>query len=195
MPPKQKITKDMILVTAREIVRNEGIESINSRNVAKKLGCSTQPIFSQFPTMEELRKDVHLYCCEVFETEVLEEKETENFLQQSYLKVIHLAKEEKQLFRLIFLSEYCLGSEFMQIRMTYESNNRIVTQIMNQYGLDEIAGRDILQRVSLLLQGIATLIATTNVEYSDDEVCGIMEQTIHDMVAGIKNRNKDNKSS
>ncbi|WP_167957467.1 TetR/AcrR family transcriptional regulator [Anaerosporobacter faecicola] len=188
MPPKQKITKDMILEAARALVRREGIERINSRNVAKELECSTQPIFSQFPTMEQLRQGVHDYCCSMFEQEVLADKEQQDFMKMSYLKVIHLAREEKNLFRLVYLSEYCGGHEFLQIRMNYESNNRILKQIMGQYQLEELDAMDILQRSSLLIQGIATLIATTNCEYTDEEVCRLVEQTILDMVDGKKKK-------
>lgn len=110
----------------------------------------------------------------------------DNFLKKSYLKVIHLAKSEKNLFRLIYLSEYCSGNEFIQNRMSYESNNRILKELMERYQLDEKEGKDVLQRSSLLIQGIATLLATTNIVYSDHEVCNMVEQTILDMVSGIK---------
>lgn len=186
MPPKQKITKEMILEAARDIVRREGIESVNSRNVAKELGCSTQPVFSQFPTMDDLRQGVHDYCCTIFEQEVLKDKANVDFLRKSYLRVVHLAKEDKNLFRLIYLSEFCSGCEFLKTRMNYESNNQILKQIMEQFQLEKEDGEDILQRISLLIQGIATLLATTNVDYSDDDICNIVEQTITDMVAGKK---------
>ena len=44
MPPKVKITKEMIIDAAFEIARSEGAENINARTVSKKLGCSTQPV-------------------------------------------------------------------------------------------------------------------------------------------------------
>lgn len=188
MPPKQKITKEMMLETARELVRSNGIESVNSRNVANELGCSTQPVFSQFQSMEELRQGVHDYCCSLFEQEVLQNKEKLDFIQESYLKVIHLAKEEKNIFRLIYLSEYCNGSEFITTRLSFESNHQILLQLMKQHQLNEEEGKDILQRTSLLVHGIATLLATTNINYSDEVICNLVDATIQDMVDGIKRR-------
>lgn len=186
MPPKQKITKEMILETAKELVRRNGIESVNSRSVAKELGCSTQPVFSQFETMDELRQGVHDYCCAIFEQCVLSDKEHNDFMKASYLKVIHLAKEDKNIFRLIYLSEYCKGAEFITARLNFESNHRILFQLMEQYQLNEEDGKDILQRTSLLVQGIATLLATTNMNYTDEDVCNIVDKTILDMVNGVK---------
>lgn len=41
MPPKVKITKEMVLNAAFEITRVDGIEAINAKNVAAYLKCST----------------------------------------------------------------------------------------------------------------------------------------------------------
>ena len=55
MPPKVKITKEMVLNAAFEITRAEGIEAINAKNVAAYLKCSTQPVMYNFATIEELK--------------------------------------------------------------------------------------------------------------------------------------------
>ena len=44
MPPKAKISKEMIVNAALEIARLTGAENINARTVSQKLNCSTQPI-------------------------------------------------------------------------------------------------------------------------------------------------------
>ena len=54
MPPKVKITKEDIINTAVELIRSEGMDALNARAVASALGCSTQPVFSNFATMDEL---------------------------------------------------------------------------------------------------------------------------------------------
>ena len=56
MPPKPKITKEMIVDAAFEIARKTGAENINARTVAERLECSTQPIMYHFATIEELKK-------------------------------------------------------------------------------------------------------------------------------------------
>ena len=55
MPPKVKVTKEDIINAAVDIVRSSGAQSINARTVAATLNCSTQPIFSNFATMDQLR--------------------------------------------------------------------------------------------------------------------------------------------
>ena len=56
MPPKAKVTREMIIDTAFEIIRNTGIETVNARTVSKELNCSTQPVMYHFKTIEELKK-------------------------------------------------------------------------------------------------------------------------------------------
>lgn len=41
MPPKARITKDMIIDAAFEIAREKGVENINARTVSNRLNCST----------------------------------------------------------------------------------------------------------------------------------------------------------
>ena len=55
MPPKIKVTKDDIISAAVEIIRSKGAQAINARAVAAELNCSTQPVYSNFATIDELR--------------------------------------------------------------------------------------------------------------------------------------------
>ena len=56
MPPKVKITKEEIIRTSLDLVRQNGAQALNARAIAQALHCSTQPIFSNFKSMEELEK-------------------------------------------------------------------------------------------------------------------------------------------
>ena len=65
MPPKVKISKECIIDTAIEMIKNG--EEINARSVAQKLNCSTQPVFSNFKTMEELKDSILKKCQEIYD--------------------------------------------------------------------------------------------------------------------------------
>ncbi len=66
MPSKTKITKEMILDSALKMVRANGFDSINARKLAEQLDCSTQPIFSNYPSMEALKEDILRYASSVY---------------------------------------------------------------------------------------------------------------------------------
>ena len=55
MPAVRKVSKEQIIDAAVAILRDEGFSAINARSVAKKLGCSTQPIYLSFKSMDELK--------------------------------------------------------------------------------------------------------------------------------------------
>jgi len=58
MPPRVKVTREQITEAALKAVRVGGEAALNARSIAALLGCSTQPIFSNFSSMEELRDEV-----------------------------------------------------------------------------------------------------------------------------------------
>ena len=66
MPPKSKISKEDIVSAGVDLVRRSGEKGLNARNLAAALGCSTQPIFTNFPSMEELRKSVICKASELY---------------------------------------------------------------------------------------------------------------------------------
>lgn len=56
--PKQKITREMIVDTAFELARREGMESVQVKAIAEALHCSVQPIYSYCQNVEGLRQAV-----------------------------------------------------------------------------------------------------------------------------------------
>ena len=59
MPKNISISKDNILNTALEIVREKGIDAVSNREIAKKLNCSIRPIYYQFKNSEELMMELN----------------------------------------------------------------------------------------------------------------------------------------
>ena len=68
MPPKQRSTREMILERSFAMFCQDGMDVVNARSVAKALNCSTQPIFSYFSGMEDLKNALELKAKELFES-------------------------------------------------------------------------------------------------------------------------------
>ena len=58
MPRRAMLTREKILEAAVEEVREKGWDALNARRLAKRLNCSTSPLFACFSGMEELRAAV-----------------------------------------------------------------------------------------------------------------------------------------
>ena len=72
MPPKAKLSKEEIIETAFEMTRENGFEHVTARELAHRLGCSTQPIFHVFQNMEEVKKEVYERTRAFFTKEMME---------------------------------------------------------------------------------------------------------------------------
>ena len=48
MPAVKKVTREKIVDAAVRVLQEDGYSAVNARSVAKKLDCSTQPIYSEF---------------------------------------------------------------------------------------------------------------------------------------------------
>ena len=100
MPPRIKVTKENIIHTAMEIVREQGADALNARTIAAELGCSTQPIFSNFATMDQLRLAVAAKATTLYEEYMGREIASGKYpvYKSSGMAYIRFAKEEKELF-------------------------------------------------------------------------------------------------
>ena len=105
MPPKKQINKHQIIEKAFEIVRSEGYESLTARTLAKKLNCSTQPIYQTFVDMKELKFELIKKAQENMLGYVMDTCDKKLPIELAYLLAyIRFAEEEKHLFQLIFTS-------------------------------------------------------------------------------------------
>ena len=66
MARKESVTKNMILETAVQLAKEEGIENVTARKLANKIGCSTQPIFRVYANMTELYTEVYQKAIDLF---------------------------------------------------------------------------------------------------------------------------------
>ncbi len=107
MPPKVKVTKEDIINAAVNIVRSSGVEAINARTVASGLKCSTQPVFSNFATMDELRLAVVEKADKLCQEYMQREVESGKFpvYKANGMAYIRFAKEEKELFKLLYMRD------------------------------------------------------------------------------------------
>ena len=105
MPPKVKITNEEIIEAALSIVRKGGIASVNVREVAKVLGCSIQPVFRNFKSMENLKKELYVRAGEIH-NEYMEKGLSLHqipFLGMG-IAYIDFERKEKNLFKFIILN-------------------------------------------------------------------------------------------
>lgn len=182
MPPKVKITNEDIIEAALSIVREAGIGGINAREIASKLGCSIQPIFRNFQSMENL-KTVLYERAEKIHNGYMEKGLVSHripFLGMG-LAYIYFARNEKNLYRFLFMSDEIKGKGFLDM-IKDEDNQQIVEMVSRMTGLDNDKSAELFMDVWLMVQGIASLVATNDLLISEEQI----EKILKDTFSGLK---------
>lgn len=107
MPPNFKFTKEEILKSALDITREKGMSALTARSLAAKLGCSVKPIFGLFRNMEEVQQGVFLAANSMYQNYLQEDMSKGEYppYKASGIAYIRFAKEEKELFKLLFMRD------------------------------------------------------------------------------------------
>ena len=106
MPPKTRITKELIIEKSFEITKSEGIENLNARYLAKQLNCSTMPIFKVFNDMNELKFELKKKIDAYYNDFILAHLDKNNYLYTMSFAYIDFAIKEKNLFGALFVNEF-----------------------------------------------------------------------------------------
>ena len=174
MPKKITITKEMILKTAFTIARKKGLDGISNREIAKKLNCSIRPIYYQFKNVEELYKDLYIEIEKYFYKFLLDNMNDEMpKYKQTGINYIKFAKEEKNIFKVLFMSKTNLSiNEFIDVA---DGNFNEVEKYINMS--TSLVGKDLKSfhvKMWLFTHGIATLIASGAVNLTDEEISNLL---------------------
>lgn len=183
MAPRVRVSKEDIVRAAVELLRVGGEDMLNARSIAARIGCSTQPIFSNFSNMEELRGEVIKAAEEVYRGFIAEEMATGEFppYKASGMAYIRFAKEERELFRLLF----------MRRRTQEEMRNDdsaltadVMKMIREATSLDGRQASLLHLEVWTFVHGIAVMVAT---EYFEPER-ELLSRMLTDAYQGFKSR-------
>ena len=161
MPPKVKITKEDIIKAGIEIIRKEGEVSINARSIAAYLNCSTQPIFSNFATMEELQNEIVAQSHNIYLSFLEREAKSGKYPQYKALGMayIRFAKEEKNLFKMLFMCDRS-GKELSST----EDFEASVNMIMEANNVTKEKATLMHLEMWTFVHGIASMLATSFLE-------------------------------
>ena len=106
MPPKAKYTREEIVETAFQMTRENGIESVMARELGKRLGTSSSPIFTAFKNMEELQEEVRKLAMKKFEEYVGEAVNYRPAFKEVGMRMTQFAMEEPKLFQFLYMREH-----------------------------------------------------------------------------------------
>ncbi len=167
--PKQRITKEMVVDAAFEIARTQGTEQILIKNIANKLGCSVQPIYSYCNNMEGLYRDVEEKAACFIQEYLSSHIDKKNFFQSTGHTYIQLAKEEPNIFRMFILRK---RESIHSLEDLYqnETNPQMAQFIADDLGVSLTKAKELHLNMLIYTIGIGTILATAAPDIITDEI-------------------------
>lgn len=167
MPPIPKISKDMIINSSLEIIKAEGIENLNVRNIANSLNCSTQPIMYHYKNMDILKDELYTKV-DQYHSEYLMNKSDNNPLLSIGLQYIKFAKEEPNLFKFLFQSDKFSNFNLEDLINNNENGLQDIFNIIQKetnLNIKEI--KEMFTILFIIAHGIASLLANNSITYDE----------------------------
>lgn len=177
MPPRAKITKDMVIDAAFEVAREAGAENINARTVSKKLNCSTQPVMYHFDTIEELKKAAYKKT-DWYHTEYLMNisKEAQgDVMLEIGLNYIRFAIKEPQLFRFLFQSGFAVENSLLEM-IDSEELIPVISAMQEEMNVNTEQTKEIFVTLAMFVHGYASIIVNNSLEYDEQLIAAHLER-------------------
>ena len=166
MPAKKQITKDMILGAALKLLKEQGYDAVNIKQLSKELGCSTQPVYLSFSGMEDLRKELLPLAAGEFET-YMKNSSRDGLINLYDMSYIRFAREEPRLFCFLFMR----ANAFSEIKQALlPVIERSIGELMNTYHIGHEEADILHDQLWMHAHGIASMIATNFCDWNMEKV-------------------------
>ena len=186
MPPKAKVTREMILDAAFDLVRSEGQGALNVRALARRLGCSTQPILYNFATMEALTAAVYERADEYHTSCILPRGEAgPDALLRLGLNYVRFGHEERRLFQFLFESNRFGGMD-MNGLLRNPGVSELIPILAEGLGCETEAAERVFLTFFAVAHGLASLLCHNAMEYKEKECTEMLETVFCGALASMK---------
>lgn len=171
MAPKNKFTKKEMVEAALQVVRTKGIDGLTAKTMAEELGTSTQPVFTCFGSMDNVKQEVYAAAISVYDRYTgagLKEKIPFLGVGKQYLS---FAREEPELYRLLFLTK---TQEHSAMKSMQHLQELVRPTLMDIYHISDKEADLYFRNLWLVVHSLSTLIVTGDCAYSDQELGQIL---------------------
>ena len=173
------VTREQVMTAAVRIVRKEGFDALTAQSLAKELRCSTQPIYSRYSGMKEVREEVEARASAKFAEYLRSAVDHVSAFNAAGLNYIRFAQEEREFFKLLFMRENASGQDILTGHSQMEY---VLATIREQENLSEARVREIYEEMWMLSHGIATMIATGTATFRPEHIQKILSDVYRGLI-------------
>ena len=160
MAPKRRIYREDIFRACEEVLRQGGAEALTVRRIAGAMGGSTQPIYSEFGSLEKLKEAFLRWAEERYL------RSTWGNYKEFALAFLRFAREERELFCFLYLRQRDPGEKALE-DVNYEVTVDLLSRNLE---LTPDLARELHQRMQYYCYALGVMLATGYRELSEEEL-------------------------
>ena len=183
MAPKFKFTKEEVLAVTIDFIRENGIEALTARELAKKLESSTKVIFSLFSNMKNLEDEAKFAAENIFSEKVNLALKDDSPFKRLGVEYILFSKNEPKLFQWLFMRkgiEVESFKDFLPMR-DYEYRS-VIESIDKEYKISIENAKKFYEHLFIYSHGIATLTVTGIYNFTPSEIIEYMAEVAKSLI-------------
>ena len=183
MAPKFKFTKEEVLSVTIDFIRENGIEALTARELAKKLESSTKVIFSLFSNMKNLEDEAKFAAENIFSEKVNLALKDDSPFKRLGVEYILFSKNEPKLFQWLFMKkgiEVESFKDFLPMR-DYEYKS-VIESIDEEYKISIENAKKFYEHLFIYSHGIATLTVTGIYNFTPSEIIEYMAEVAKSLI-------------
>src|SRR5574344_2334993 len=132
MPAIIDLSKENVVKCAVKIVNQSGWDSLNARDLAKKLGVSTKPLYRVYKSMDEIKQDAYKEIYHEYDEFINSRVDNKKALLTLCIAYVEFAQEYKNLFICLFLSN----------NLKWQTINNVLDEKWNQSTIINLVNKE-----------------------------------------------------
>ena len=183
MAPKFKFTKEEVLTVTIDFIRENGIEALTARELAKKLDSSTKVIFSLFSNMKNLEDEAKFAAENIFSEKVNLALKDDSPFKRLGVEYILFSKNEPKLFQWLFMRKGIEVESFKDFLPMRDYEYRLVIEsIDKEYKISIENAKKLYEHLFIYSHGIATLTVTGIYNFTQSEIIEYMKEVAKSLI-------------
>ena len=177
MARKIKYSKEEILEKSVLFIKEKGYSNLTARELAKYIGCSTQPIFKNYDTFDAYKKDLKEYLRIDYSNFINKYIDKEDYLYTISFAYALYAKKEPNIFFSMFMADLA-GSRTVREVLNTDRNKKTIDAMVKQYNISMEEAERIYREVRFYTHGIAAQLCVKSIKLSDKEIKDLIKNNI-----------------
>ena len=179
-----KYSKEDILEKSVDFIKEHGYSKLTARELAKYIGCSTQPIFKNYENFDMYKEDLKFYLRKDYSSFIYKYVDINDYLYTISYAYAFYAKKEPNVFFSLFMADLA-GSRTVEEVLNTDRNFETIEAMVKQYNITLEEAKRVYREVRFYTHGIATQLCVNSIKLTDREIKDLIRNNIEINLRGI----------